>query len=181
MARQAAWIGLGSNQGDSRCTMASAVRALGLLPESTLISVSSLYRTPPWGDTGQPDFLNAVAQLDTGLAPSDLLHALHDIERELGRRRDPRRRWGPRVIDLDLLLHGATTIDKGGLVLPHPRMHERAFVLVPLMELNAGLEVPGRGPVADCLAACEPDGIQRIEESGWHRRAVHDDGCFSAN
>ena len=167
MAGQLAWIALGSNQGPSRRLMAEAVAALEELPNSSVEAVSSLYRTPPWGDTKQADFLNAVVRLRTGLAPVELLRVLLDIEDRLGRDRSGGRRWGPRRMDLDLLLHGDARLCTETLTLPHPRMHERAFVLVPLAELDANLEIPGHGTVAACLSTAGREGIVEEAPAGW--------------
>lgn len=166
--RTAAWISLGSNTGDSRSAMRAAVDALGRLPGTNVSDVSRLYRTPPWGDTNQDDFLNAVARLETGLDAEALLTALLDIERRLGRRRDQERRWGPRPMDLDLLLFGDSTVSTPGLEVPHPRLHERAFVLVPLLELDPGVVVPGRGPAGDLLEPLDRSGIEPVDAAGWY-------------
>jgi len=115
------------------------------------LRLSKIRETEPWGMTDQPRFLNAVAELDAELAPRALLERLAEVERELGRVRDGER-WGPRTIDLDLLVYGSETIDEGGLTVPHPRLHERLFVLEPLAELVPDLVVPGRGEVASLLA-----------------------------
>ncbi|MGH8213525.1 MAG: 2-amino-4-hydroxy-6-hydroxymethyldihydropteridine diphosphokinase, partial [Rhodanobacteraceae bacterium] len=109
-----------------------------------------LYRSAPWGNIEQPEFVNAVAELDTSLEPRELLDALLAIERAAGRERKGER-WGPRVLDLDLLLHGARVLDEPGLTLPHPHLHERAFVLLPLNDVASDLEVPGRGLVRELL------------------------------
>lgn len=127
-----AWIGLGANLGDARAALAAAVRALGALPHTQLRQVSSLYRSAPV-DAGGPDYLNAVAHIATGLAPLDLLHALQAIELGAGRERPYRN--APRTLDLDVLRYGDQRIDHPELTVPHPRLHERAFVLQPLAEL----------------------------------------------
>ena len=127
--------------------MAQVRSALGVLASSSdwrLVLASRLYRSPPWGISDQPEFINAVAALETGLAPEQLLLALQDVERAHGRRRDGPR-WGPRTLDLDLLLMDDRVIRSDRLSLPHPRMHERAFVLLPLRELAPDLIVPGQG------------------------------------
>lgn len=162
-----AWISLGSNLGPSRVLLRSALDHVGRLERTSVTGVSSLYETPPWGDTDQDAFLNAVARLDTGLGPGALLSSLLDIEGALGRRRDGERRWGPRHIDLDLLLHGDHRVVTPELVLPHPRMAERAFVLVPLADLAPDLELPGHGMVRDCLARLGREGIREIAGPGW--------------
>ena len=143
-----AYVGLGSNLGDREATLR---RALDLLEGHVRVSaVSSFRETDPVGVTDQPRFVNAVAQIETHRSAPDLLAALLGVERELGRVR--RERWGPRGIDLDLLLFGGETIDEPGLTVPHPHLHDRRFVLEPLAELDAGLVVPGRGNVCDLLA-----------------------------
>jgi 2-amino-4-hydroxy-6-hydroxymethyldihydropteridine diphosphokinase len=138
-----AWVGLGSNLATPRDQLESALAALAALPDTRVLRVSSFYRTAPVGYAGQPDFINAVAAIETGLAPRALLEALLDIERRHGRVRTIPN--GPRTLDLDLLLHGDQRIDEPGLTLPHPRMHERAFVMVPLAEIAPELVIPGRG------------------------------------
>lgn len=158
-----ACVGLGGNVGNVARTLAGAFDALGRLPRTRLLRVSRLYRTPAWGHTGQPDFLNAAAVLDTALPARGLLDGLLAIERGFGRKRDPDGlRWGPRTLDLDLLLHGDAIINHPALTLPHPRMHERAFVLAPLAEIAPSLVIPGRGPVAALLAACADQRIHPL-------------------
>lgn len=151
MKTRRAWIGIGSNLDDPRAQVCRALAGLAALPECEPGPASSLYRTAPVGETGQPDFCNAVAAVDTRLEPLALLRELQALERAQGRVRD--RRWGPRTLDLDLLLYGDEIIKRPGLTVPHPRMHERAFVLVPLAEAAPELEVPGHGPVAGLAAA----------------------------
>ena len=132
-------------------------RALELLrerPGLELVAVSTFRETDPVGYLDQPQFLNAAVAIDTSLRPQELLETLLDVERELGRTRDGPR-FGPRTIDLDLLLIEGVTIDEPGLTLPHPRLHERAFALEPLAELDPSLEVPGHGSVRDLLARLE--------------------------
>ncbi len=153
-------IGLGGNLGDVVTTIQYAFAALHVLPESRVLCRSRLYRTPAWGITTQPDFINAAAMLSTQLSPDDLLAALLRIEREAGRDRDAQsERWGPRALDLDLLLYGDATIAHPGLCIPHPHLHERAFVLVPLAEIAPDALVPGRGRVDALLAAVDAQGI----------------------
>jgi len=139
-----AYVGLGANLGDREGSIRRAAELLGARRLSTIIE------TPPWGITDQPDFLNAVAELETDLGARPLLDRLLEVERELGRVRDGTR-WGPRTIDLDLLVYGDETSDARALQLPHPRLHERLFVLAPLAELAPDLVIPGRGRVADLL------------------------------
>ena len=155
-----AYVGLGSNLDDPAAQLQAALRALSEIPHTRLCRASRLYRTPPWGLLDQPEFVNAVAELETELTPPELLEALQAVERGAGRERIER--WGPRILDLDLLLHGEAQIDAPGLHLPHPHLHERAFVLLPLAELVADLVVPGRGRVADLLAAVDCRGIEAL-------------------
>lgn len=128
-----AYIGLGSNVGDARANVEAAIRAASAC--GSVLARSSLYRSAPWGVREQDDFINAVAALKTALAPLDLLHALQAIERDLGR--VATYRWGPRVIDIDILTYDERTLETAELVLPHPRLFERAFVLAPLAEIDA--------------------------------------------
>lgn len=158
-----AWIGLGSNLEDPRRQLDQALRTLAAEPGITLQRVSSYYRTAPWGVTDQPHFVNAVARLDTTLSPQALLDVLLRIEQHAGRER--RERWGPRVLDLDLLLFGETCCDTAQLQLPHPRMHERAFVLVPLAELEPGLELGRHGTVGGLLARIGRQGVGVLPEA----------------
>ncbi len=144
------YVGLGSNLDDPPTQLARAFEALARIAHTRLLRHSRLYRSAPWGNTDQPAFVNAVAELASALAPSDFLAALLDIERVQGRRRDGER-WGPRTLDLDLLLFGERQSTEPGLTLPHPRMAERAFVLVPLAELDTDLRIPGAGVVRDLL------------------------------
>ncbi|HVX05197.1 MAG TPA: 2-amino-4-hydroxy-6-hydroxymethyldihydropteridine diphosphokinase, partial [Rhodanobacteraceae bacterium] len=144
-----ACVALGSNLGDPRAQVERGFAALAALPHTTLGARSRLYRTPPWGVADQPDFINAVARLETTLAPRALLGALLAIEAGAGRVRGARN--GPRILDLDLLLYGGRIIDESDFVVPHPRLHERAFVLLPLADVAADLEVPGHGRVRDLL------------------------------
>lgn len=155
-----AWIGLGSNLADPASAVEQGLDALADLPSTTLSARSRLYRTAPWGKTDQPSFVNAVARLQTLLAPLDLLDALLAIERRHGRDRDRDLRWGPRTLDLDLLLYDRAQIAQPRLTVPHPHLHRRAFVLVPLAELDPALEVPGIGPIAPLLAAVAEDAAQ---------------------
>ena len=154
-----AYVALGANLDDPVAQVRAAFEALRHLPQSRLTRTSSLYRTAPVGVHGQPDFINAVAQLETGLAPEELLDALLDLEARFGRvRRD---RNGPRTLDLDLLLYDHIELDLPRLTLPHPRLHLRAFVLHPLAEIAPGLVIPGRGSVAAWLPAVANQRIVR--------------------
>lgn len=158
---QRAFIGLGSNLDDPVRQVRSALAELADLPRTRLLRHSSLYRSPPMGPSGQPDYVNAVALLETALEPIELLDALQAIEAAHGRRRELR--WGPRTLDLDLLIYGELCLDHPRLLLPHPGIGERAFVLVPLAEVAPELEIPGRGPVA-ALAAAVAGQVERIRD-----------------
>jgi 2-amino-4-hydroxy-6-hydroxymethyldihydropteridine diphosphokinase len=155
-------VGLGANLGDAAATLRDAIAALAELPETTLLRASRLYRTPAWGRTDQPDFINAVALLETSLDARALLDALLAIERRFGRVRVDGARWGPRTLDLDLLVFGDALFDEAGLQVPHPHLHERAFVLLPLAEIAPALQVPGRGRVAALAAGMAADGIEAL-------------------
>ena len=149
-----AYVGLGSNMGDRERMLWSAVHMLAFSPEVEVVAVSSVRETDPVGLADQPRFLNAAVALDTELEPRALLELLMAVERELGRTRDGPR-FGPRTIDLDLLLYGDEVVDEPGLTVPHPRLHERRFVLEPLAELNDELTVPEKGAVQALLARVE--------------------------
>ncbi len=159
--RQQAWIGLGSNLADPLAQLRRALDELDHLPETRLLAASSIYRSPPMGPKDQPDYFNAVARLETGLAPQALLAELQDIERAHDRVRE--RRWGPRTLDLDILLYGGLIIDEPDLQVPHPGLHERAFVLYPLRELAPSLEIPGRGTVRILCEQVVADGLVAVE------------------
>jgi len=151
-----AYVGLGANLGTREDTIRHAVDLLGSHPEVDLVAVSALRETEPWGPVEQPPFLNGAAAVETSLEPRALLDVLLEVERRLGRVRDER--WGPRTIDLDLLLYGDAVVDEPGLTVPHPRLRERAFALEPLLELDPDLVVPGQGSAAVLLASLErPD------------------------
>lgn len=157
-----AYVGLGSNLDDPQHQINAAIAALEELPSTRRLRRSGLYRSAPWGITDQPDFLNAVAEIDTDLDATSLLASLLDIERRLGRRRDGQR-WGPRRIDLDLLAHGDQTSLSAELQLPHPRIGERAFVLMPLAELAPDLELAGIGVIKDRLRDIDTRQCTRIQ------------------
>jgi 2-amino-4-hydroxy-6-hydroxymethyldihydropteridine diphosphokinase len=162
-AATVAYVGLGGNVGDAPNALRAALAALDDLPGARLLRASRLYRTPAWGRQDQPDFINAVAALETTLSAQDLLDALLGVERTFGRDRDAEtRRWGPRILDLDLLLHGDAVIDEPGLTVPHPQLHARAFVLVPLLEIAPDLRIPGRGRAREALSAMATDGIEAL-------------------
>lgn len=155
------WLGLGSNLQQPEGQLREALSRLGDADNLEVLRVSSFYRTQPWGDEQQDDFINAVAEIETSLAPLPLLRVLQSIEDVMGRVRSGRR-WGPRKIDLDLLLYGGQLYDSVDLVIPHPRMVERAFVLVPLCELEAGLEIPGHGLVEELLQNLDYGEIRQV-------------------
>jgi 2-amino-4-hydroxy-6-hydroxymethyldihydropteridine diphosphokinase len=164
------WLGLGSNMQQPVRQIQVALNRLGEAEGIEILATSSFYRTTPWGDEQQDDFINAVVQIETSLDPETLLCVLQAIENVMGRQRSARR-WGPRLIDIDLLLYGASRQRSTELEIPHPRMHERAFVLSPLAELNANLEIPGRGNVARLLQRLDCSGVSRLTGGA---RAQHD-------
>ena len=149
MAR--AYVGLGANLGPRETTILRAVDLLAAQPGVEVLELSSLNETEPVGVTDQPAFVNGAVSLETTLAPRELLDTLLRVERELGRVRGAER-WGPRTIDLDLLVYGDEVVDEPGLTVPHPRLHERRFALEPLAELEPDLGIPGRGKVSSVLA-----------------------------
>lgn len=155
-----AFVALGANLDDPQVQVRAALAALARLPQVALVATSSLYRTAPVGLVGQPDFINAVAALDTSLSPDDLLEALFAIERSFGRVRKEKN--GPRTLDLDLLLYDDRSIASQHLQLPHPRLHLRAFVIVPLAEIAPDCAIPGRGDVAAWLPAVANQSIERL-------------------
>jgi 2-amino-4-hydroxy-6-hydroxymethyldihydropteridine diphosphokinase len=155
-----AFIALGANLGNPEAQVQSAIAALGTLPHTRLVRASSLYRSAPVGYADQPDFLNAVAEVATVLAPRELLDALLALELSCGRVRDfPN---APRTLDLDIILYGGLVLHEHGLTIPHPRMHERAFVLVPLAEIAPDVIVPGRGVARDLLAGVDVRSVERV-------------------
>lgn len=157
-----AFIGLGSNLDGPEQRVAQALQSLAQLPQTQLVRHSRLYRTVPWGRSEQPDFINAVAEVATTLAPRALLDTLLALERGQGRQRDGSR-WGPRTLDMDLLAFGTVQLDEPGLTLPHPRLAERAFVLLPLAEIAPGWVIPGKGRVADLASMVDAQGCVPIE------------------
>lgn len=154
-----AYVGLGANLGDAAGTVQAALAALSAAPGVRLVAASSLFRTAPIDATG-PDFFNAVAALDCTVAAEALLDALQSIETHFGRQRPYRN--APRTLDLDLLLYGDAVMDTPRLILPHPRAHQRAFVLAPLAELVPGLQLPGHGTVERLLAGVADQPIHRV-------------------
>jgi 2-amino-4-hydroxy-6-hydroxymethyldihydropteridine diphosphokinase len=159
--RQIAFVALGSNLDAPREQVARGVLALGAMPQTRLLARSSLYRTAPVGFLEQPDFINAVVMMETALAPHALLDGLLAIERRHGRVREFQN--APRTLDLDVLLYGDLVLHERGLTLPHPRMHERAFVLLPLAEIAPDTVIPGQGRVADLLPACPTQRLERLD------------------
>jgi 2-amino-4-hydroxy-6-hydroxymethyldihydropteridine diphosphokinase len=150
-----AYVGIGANVGARRATIAAALQLLEAERGIEVVAVSTLIETEPVGFEEQPRFLNGAVALDTELEPRELLERLLAIEARLGRVRDEGARFGPRTIDLDLLLYGQETVDEPNLTVPHPRLAERRFALQPLAELDPALEIPGRGPVQALLAGLE--------------------------
>ena len=157
------FIGLGGNVGDVIGSMVAALHGLDGHKDIWVIARSHLYRTPPWGDANQDDFINACAMLETGLQPIELLAVIKDLEKKL--KRTKTRRWGPRTIDLDILLFGDVELDSATLEIPHPRMTERAFVLMPLADLDDQVLVRGKS-VRHWLSQADLAGIARIEDQG---------------
>jgi 2-amino-4-hydroxy-6-hydroxymethyldihydropteridine diphosphokinase len=155
-----AFIALGSNLGDPARQIHSALCALAALPETRLVRQSSLYRNPPAGGLDQPEFVNAVAQFETRIGPRELLDRLLEIERGQGRVRDYPN--APRTLDLDIVLYGDQVVREPGLIIPHPRMLERAFVLVPLAEIAPGVVVPGSGRIAVLLRNVNASGMIKL-------------------
>ena len=149
MAR--AYVGLGGNLGPTEVTLLRAVDLLAAEPEIEVLAVSQLRETDPVGNVDQPTFLNGAVAVETSLSARELLDALLRVEQELGRMRDGER-WGPRTIDLDLLVYGDEIVNEPGLRVPHPRLHERRFALEPLVDLEPELEIPGWGRASDALA-----------------------------
>ena len=160
-----AWLGLGANLQHPVTQVKEALSRLDRAHGIEVRQVSSLYRTPPWGDEQQDDFINAVVQIETRLGPLSLLHSLQSIENAMGRQRSGRQ-WGPRIIDIDLLLFGDEVVSSAELHVPHPRIYERAFVLLPLAELDEGIEIPGQGEVGALLSQLDCSGICRLDEHG---------------
>jgi 2-amino-4-hydroxy-6-hydroxymethyldihydropteridine diphosphokinase len=158
-------IALGGNVGDVRATFQKAISNICGMTQAALLARSSDYATPPWGDEAQADFINACIEIDTSLDPHALLFTLHKIEKKFGRDRARETRWGPRTLDLDLIAYDDVKIDKPELTLPHPRLFERAFVLVPLAEIVPDRLIAGRS-VKAALAHLSAEGILRLPEPG---------------
>ncbi len=161
--RVATYIGLGSNLDNPPQQLRRAIQELALFPESRLKACSSLYRSPPMGPAEQPDYINAVVELETGLAAESLLDALQDIERQ--HRRVRAGHWGPRTLDLDILLYGVGRIGTPRLQIPHPGIGQRSFVLYPLAEIAPGLSIPGLASLESLLQQCASDGLERLDDS----------------
>jgi 2-amino-4-hydroxy-6-hydroxymethyldihydropteridine diphosphokinase len=157
-----AYVGLGANLDEPADHVRRAFEDLAALSNIHLTARSPLYKSAPLGPADQPDYINAVAALETQLAPLELLAELRDIEAQHGRRRDGVR-WGPRVLDLDLLLYGDLVLDTPELTLPHPGLHERAFVLYPLADIAPMLVIPGRGKLRELCAGLQVGRVQRLE------------------
>ena len=156
-----ALIGLGGNVGDVRATLDQAVARFADGARVKLIARSSDYRTPPWGVTNQPPFINCAIAVETPLTPRAILERAHDVERALGRDRSQEQRWGPRRVDIDLLAFDDLSLNEPGLVLPHPRLFERAFVLVPLAEIAPDRIIAGRR-VRDALAQLDAAEFEKL-------------------
>lgn len=154
-------VGLGGNVGDVRTVFSRAIPLIVQRCDGSLLARSSDYETPPWGDTEQPHFINACVRVETMAAPHAVLAILHDVEKEFGRDRTHERRWGPRPLDLDLLAYDDIVLAGAELTLPHPRLFERAFVLVPLAEIAPDRVIAGQTP-AQALKTLPADGIRRL-------------------
>lgn len=159
-----AYIGLGSNLAEPVAQVRAGMDALASLPRTRVEACSSFYASAPVGITAQPDFVNAACRVRTELPARTLMQSLLEIEKQHGRVRGAEK-GGPRTLDLDLLLYGAEILNEPDLVVPHPRLHERAFVLYPLCELDAQLVIPGRGRAVDLLAACHDQRVERLARS----------------
>ena len=155
------YIGIGSNLDKPEQHTRLATRQLDDIKSTNVVKVSSFYRSSPMGPQDQPDYINAVAELQTALEPLQLLDELQSIETEHGRVRTGSR-WGPRTLDLDLLLYAEKSINSERLVVPHPGLHERAFVLYPLYEISPGLVIPGKGSLAKLIEKCPAEGLEKI-------------------
>jgi 2-amino-4-hydroxy-6-hydroxymethyldihydropteridine diphosphokinase len=158
-------IALGGNVGDVRATFETAISDVCDLARARLIARSSDYSTPPWGDADQDPFVNACIEIETALAPQALLSVLKTIEQTFGRTRTMERRWGPRTLDLDLIAYDDVSLQTAELTLPHPRLFERAFVLVPLAEIAPDRMIGSR-KVGDALASVSAQGIERLSDTG---------------
>ncbi len=158
-------IGFGANLGDAARTVQAAIAVLGACRDVTLVAASRLYRTAPWGGIAQPEYVNAAALIETPLSPQALLETLLEVEQRFGRCREDTQRWGPRSLDLDLLLFGEWVVDELGLRVPHPHLQERAFVLVPLAEIAPHMPIPGGATVQSALAQVDARGVILLQDS----------------
>ena len=156
-----AYSGIGSNLNEPVAQVQEALGELEMLPDTIRVSTSSLYRGKPMGPVDQPDYVNAVAGIDTLLSAGELLQAMRRIEDLQGRERQGEQ-WGPRILDLDLLLYGNSMIDTPDLMVPHPGMHERDFVIVPLAEIAGNLNIPGRGQLSVLIKQCEKHSLKKL-------------------
>jgi 2-amino-4-hydroxy-6-hydroxymethyldihydropteridine diphosphokinase len=156
-----AYIGIGSNLDDPVAQVLEAVEELGMIPDTILVNRSSLYSGKPMGPADQPDYVNAVVSLDTLLSAEELHSALVSIEDLQGRSRTGEQ-WGPRIIDLDLLLYGNSSIHTETLTVPHPGMHERDFVIIPLEEIAGNVKIPGRGFLYSLINKCESHSLKKL-------------------
>jgi 2-amino-4-hydroxy-6-hydroxymethyldihydropteridine diphosphokinase len=154
-------IALGGNVGDVRATFKKAIANICGMAQAALLARSSDYATPPWGEANQPRFVNACIEIETALDPHALLFTLQKVEQKFGRDRSKEQRWGPRTLDLDLIAYDDVRLDRPELTLPHPRLFERAFVLVPLAEIAPDRMIAGRR-VGDALMPLSTDGIERL-------------------
>ncbi|WP_153771373.1 2-amino-4-hydroxy-6-hydroxymethyldihydropteridine diphosphokinase [Labrenzia sp. CE80] len=156
-------LGLGSNMGDTKANLDAAVESLNASQGIAVTARSSDYRTPPWGPVPQDDYRNICITVETTLSPRALLDRCLEVERELGRIRDIR--WGPRIIDIDVLIYGTETVDEDNLTVPHPRMGERAFVLIPLAEIWSDAPIGGGQTAAEALETCsDQDGVEKLAD-----------------
>ncbi len=159
------YIGLGSNLGSEsespKQHISAAIQSLGEIQSTRMINVSSLYRSKPVGPQNQDDYINAVAQIETQLDPFELLTSLQSLEKEHGRVRNER--WGPRTLDLDILLFGKEVIQNDSVSIPHSEMANRSFVLVPLAEINSDCEIPGKGLVKELISELDQDGLEMLQ------------------
>ena len=162
MTLESVYIALGANLDDPAAQVRAAVEELAMLPGTRLAAVSSFYSNPAVGYVDQPEFVNAVAKIETALTPRTLLDHLLAIERRFGRTREFQN--APRTLDLDIVVYGSQVVDEPGLTIPHPRMHERAFVLVPLLEIEPELVVPGRGPVRALVRGVDTGSLTKVVE-----------------
>ncbi len=176
-AQHVAYLGLGSNLGDSLNTISTAIAALDALADSRVVACSQAYHSTPWGVVDQPDFINAVVALETRLTPLQLLAQTQALEKNLGRQ--PSRRWGERVIDIDILLYGHHWLNTPDLTIPHPWLSQRAFVLQPLLEIAPDIYVPGQGSANDLWQQLQQKGTRPAKKNGkivWYKCNKHQNG-----